>query len=140
MTWAGGVSPAFNLDLSRVLLSSPASGGKSATGLKAVSTTTNKTWKTTLLDTTRSFKVTNTSAKKVSSTSGMLSFVYTGAKTGDNEYISAVLADSNGEAVYYGKIMQPTSADGVVSVEFPNGVATGSYTLKIFNEQVNEDN
>jgi len=32
--------------------------------------------------------------------------VYSGAQTGDNEYVSVILCDNNGTAKYYGNIAQ----------------------------------
>ena len=97
------VRPAFNLDLTSVLFTSAAAGGKSASGmdsgLTAVDDYTGSEWKLTLLDETREFAVTE---QTVSGAPGdTITLNYTGATTGTNEYISVIIADNSG-AQYYG--------------------------------------
>lgn len=63
---------------------------------------------------------------------------YSGAAAGDSEYISAMLI-ANGEALYYGRIGESKSGENnTVDVKIPTGLAVGTYTLKVFNEQYNE--
>ena len=69
---------------------------------------------------------------------GTLSITYSGAKTGDNEYVSAMLCDGEGNPLYYGHVAQ-NSASGAASLSIPADVPAGSYTLKIFAEQANGD-
>ncbi|MBQ8429460.1 MAG: hypothetical protein IJX30_05145, partial [Clostridia bacterium] len=133
------VRPAFNLNLSSVFFTSAASGGKpTGTGLTATTAYTGNEYKLTLLDSTRNFDLTDTSAKTAHS-GDVLSFEYTGATTGANEYISAMLVDANGAVVYYGQLAQAESASGTVSLTVPADIAYGNYTLKLFNEQFNGD-
>ena len=61
-----------------------------------------------------------------------------GATAGINEYISVILADNSG-AQYYGRVAQPTAENGTVEIKIPSGLAPGSYTLKVFSEQCNDD-
>lgn len=61
-----------------------------------------------------------------------------GAATGEKEYISAILVDSNDEALYYGRIGKSSDGSNPVDVKIPTGLAVGTYTLKVFNEQYNE--
>ena len=143
------VRPALNIDLNSVLFTSRAAGGKSsgtvgAGALTAISDYTGSDWKLTLLDTTGhgSFAVTETAA--TAAPGGTVSLNYTGATiynetTAPNEYISAILADSSGNLLYYGRLAQPTSAGGTVTITVPAGLAAGSYTLKLFSEQYNGD-
>ena len=132
------VRPAFNLDLTSVLFTSAAVGGKSASGmdsgLTAVGDYDGSEWKLTLLDETREFAVTETEVSGISG--GTVTLNYTGTTTGTNEYISVILADENG-AQYYGRVAQPTDTDGTVEITIPSGLADGTYTLYVFSEQYN---
>ncbi|MCU7651719.1 DUF6273 domain-containing protein [Acutalibacter sp. LFL-21] len=134
------VRPAFNLDLTSVLFTSAAVGGKSATGmdsgLTAVGDYDGSEWKLTLLDETREFAVTETEVSGISG--GTVTLNYTGTTTGTNEYISVIIADSSG-AQYYGRVAQPDSADGQVKIKIPDSLAAGEYTLNVFSEQYNGD-
>lgn len=132
------VRPAFNLNLNSVLFTSAAAGGKSASGmdsgLTAVGGYDGNEWKLTLLDSSRNFSVTEeTASGKPGDT---ITLNYTGASTGDNEYISVILADDSG-AQYYGRIAKPTTADGQVKITIPASLADGTYTLNVFSEQYN---
>ena len=131
-----GVRPAFKLNLNSVLFASAAVGGKPDGGLTEVSKYSGNEWKLTLLDSSRNFAVTE---KAVSGDPGdTVTLHYTGATGGLNEYISAIIADSSG-ARYYGRVAQPTAESGTVEIKIPSGLAPGSYTLKVFNEQYNGD-
>ncbi len=131
-----GVRPAFNLNLNAVLFTSAAVGGKPEGGLTAVPEYGGNEWKLTLLDSSRSFAVTE---KAVSGApDDTVTLHYTGATTGINEYISAIIADSSG-AQYYGRVAQPTAESGTVEIKIPSDLAPGDYTLKVFNEQYNGD-
>ena len=50
-----------------------------------------------------------------------ITFSYSGAATGTNEYISAVVVD-NGAITHYGRILQPRSTSGTASFTIPDGV------------------
>lgn len=129
------VRPAFNLNLSSVLFTSAATRGKPDGGLTAVNDYAGNDWKLTLKDSTRSsFAISN--AKWSGNT---LTFSYSGAQTGTNEYISAVIEDS-GVITHYGRILQPTSENGTASLSLPSGVTLSDTTkLYVFNEQHNGD-
>ena len=136
--WAA--RPAFNLDLTSVLFTSAAAGGKSAngmdSGLTAVDDYDGSEWKLTLLDETREFAVTE---QTVSGKPGdTITLNYTGATTGENEYISVIIADENG-AQYYGRVAQPGGESGTATLSIPADLAPGSYTLNVFSEQYNGD-
>lgn len=131
------VRPAFNLNLSSVLFTSAAAGGKSAgaNGLAAVADYSGSDWKLTLLDSSRTFAVSNAMLG-----GNTVTFSYSGAQTGVNEYLSAVIMDQNGTIAYYGRILQPTSASGTASLTLPSGVTLSDTTkLYVFNEQYNGD-
>ena len=130
-----GVRPAFYLNLSSVLFSSAATGGKSSTvsTLAPVGTNSVNEWKLTLKDTERnSFNVSD-----VARTDTTLYIKYENAKTGSGEYISAVV-DKASNITHYAKLKALSDAgstSGYVTI-------TGSIpatTLYVFNEQDNGD-
>ena len=131
-----GVRPAFNLNLNAVLFTSAAVGGKPGGGLTPISEYTDNKWKLTLLDNSRNFDVTEKTANGYPGDTVKLN--YSGATTGTNEYISVIIADNSG-AQYYGRVAQPTAENGTVEIKIPSGLAPGSYTLKVFSEQCNDD-
>ena len=142
--WAA--RPAFNLNTSSVLFTSAAAGGKADTAvdenLTAVGTGTGE-WKLTLLDNSRkSFTASAGTGTALMQKPGYsdwtVSIDYSGAPTGANEYVSAMLADESGTPLYYGRIVS-SSASGMARVTIPAGLAPGSYTLKVFSEQYNGD-
>ena len=130
------VRPAFNLNLNSVLFASAAVGGKPEGGLTPISEYSGNEWKLTLLDSSRNFAVTEKAVNAAPDDTVTLN--YTGATTGINEYISAIIADSSGTQ-YYGRVAQPTAASGTVEIKIPSDLAPGDYTLKVFNEQYNGD-
>lgn len=131
-----GVRPAFNLNLNSVLFASAAVGGKPDGGLTAVPKYSGNEWKLTLLDNSNNFAVTEKAISAAPDDTVVLN--YTGASAWPNEYISAIIADSNG-AQYYGRITRPDMGNGTVDIKIPSDLAPGSYTLKVFSEQYNGD-
>lgn len=132
--WAA--RPAFNLNLGSVLFTSAAVDGKPDGGLTPIPEYSGNEWKLTLLDSSRSFAVTEKTAD--AAPDDTVTLHYTGATTGINEYISVILADNSG-AQYYGRVAQPTAENGTVEIKIPSDIAPGDYTLKVFNEQYNGD-
>ena len=130
------VRPAFNLNLNSVLFASAAVGGKPDGGLTPIPEYSGNEWKLTLLDSSRSFAVTEKTAD--ADPNDTITLNYSGATTGANEYISAIIADNNG-AQYYGRVAQPTAESGTVEIKIPSDIAPGNYTLKVFSEQYNGD-
>lgn len=137
------VRPAFNLNLNSVLFTSAAVGGKSsgaagADALTPISEYTGSEWKLTLKDSSRSSFSIGTTAVN----GNTLTVAYSGAKTGTNEYISAVIKDENGEISYYGRIKQAAdsgAASGTVEVTLPADFDSSTDTLYLFSEQYNGD-
>ena len=136
--WAA--RPAFNLDLTSVLFTSAAAGGKSASGmdsgLTAVGDYDGSEWKLTLLDDSRDFSISNAAIE-----GSTVTFSYSNAKTGENEYISAVI-ENNGEITHYGRILQldgtESGASGIARLTLPEDVTLSDTTkLYVFNEQYN---
>lgn len=135
---AAAVRPAFNLNLSSVLFTSAATGGKPDGGLTAVADYTGNEWKLTLLDSSRNFTVSGESWD-----GNTLTFSYSGAQTGTNEYISAII-EENDAITYYGRILPlsdtTTGPSGTASLSLPDGVPLSETAkLYVFNEQCNGD-
>ena len=133
-----GVRPAFNLNLNSVLFTSAAVGGK-PDGFKAVPGYTGNEWKLTIKDSSR--KIYASAAKTNLKAGESLSVEYFGATNiGENEYISAMIADSAGNILYYGRVAHNNqNQSGTANVTVPSDLADGSYTLKLFSEQCNGD-
>ena len=132
------VRPAFNLDLNSVLFTSAAEGGKSAngmdSGLTAIGNYAGNEWKLTLLDKSRDFSISNAAIE-----GSTVTFSYSNAKTGENEYISAVI-ENNGEITHYGRILQldgtESGASGIARLTLPEDVTLSNTTkLYVFNER-----
>lgn len=133
------IRPAFNIDLNTVLFASAAVGGKGKAGMDGELTAIDAAagsneWKLTLLDSNRHFDVAEKTA--IAKPGGTVTLSYTGASSGTNEYISAIIADSSG-AQYYGRIMRATDEAGTVAINIPEALADGEYTLQVFSEQYN---
>ena len=138
--WVGQTNaarPAFNLKPDSVLLVSAAAGGKgTADGMFKIPEYSGDEWKLTLLDDTRTFKVTETTA--AGKPGGTVTLNFSNPRTGLNEYISAIIEGENG-AAYYGRIMKPTATDRQLSFTLPHDLASGNYKLYVFSEQCNGD-
>lgn len=139
------VRPAFYLNLESVLFTSAAEGGKSCTegALTQIGTNTNNEWKVTLIDEDRNFSakavseiVDNSIDIEYSSKSSEGSAIY-----GTNEYISAVIENSDGNITYYGRlknVVAESDAEGTLTVKLPEGWSDAD-TLYLFSEQYNGD-
>lgn len=143
-----GVCPAMNVSLNSVLFTSAAEDGKisgteGADALTEVGNNSTDEWKLTLKDDGsenaagndhQGFKV-----DSVSNCDGKtLSIQYSGAVTGNNEFISAVIKDSDGKIKYYGRIKNCTDVSAAVEINISGKLGTGD-KLYLFNEQYNED-
>ena len=134
--------PAFNLNPNSILFTSAAVGGKksSATGaISKIADYTGNEWKVTLKDANRKFSITE---EKASVKSGdTITLNYTDATVCNdevpNEYISVIITDSDDNAIYYGRVMQPKTKSGRVSITIPSDLVNGKYTLNVFSEQYN---
>ena len=142
------VRPAMNIDTSKVLFTSPAEGGKTSgapgpDAMKEVGSYTGSDWKFTIKDDTRPVFEASVSGPKTILKDGAVKLRYKGASTGENEYISALIEDTDGSILYYGNIAGGTSADakdsGKAAINVPAELTPGNYTLKVFSEQCNGD-
>ncbi len=144
------VRPAFKLNLEEVLFTSAAVGGKvpdaSGSGncggvavgeIFEIASYDGDDWKVTVLDKDRKFAISD-----VEISGDTVTFSYSGARTGKNEYISAVIV-TNGELTHYGRVLE---LDGTANgesgndknVSIPSGMTLDADTeLYLFNEQYN---
>lgn len=135
------VRPAMNLSTAgnNILFVSAAEGGKPAGGLTEIGEYTGNEWKLTLLDSSRSGFAVTTTDLSAYTRGGTVKIGYTGAKTGTNEYVSAMILDAAGNPAYYGRSSAAlTDENGTAELTIP-ALAEGTYTLKVFNEQYNGD-
>ncbi len=137
-TWSYAARPAFNLDSDQILFTSVAEGGKPEGSLDKVAEYKGNEWKLTLLDSSRSgFGISNLALSGQEA-----SFNYTGATTGPNEYLSAIIVE-NGTVSYYGHLLQLSDEaknSGKATVTLPGGVTLNADTqLLVFNEHCNGD-
>ena len=135
------VRPAMNLSTAgnNILFVSAAEGGKPAGGLTEIGEYTGNEWKLTLKDASRSGFAVTTTDLSAYTRSGTVKIGYTGAKTGTNEYVSAMILDAAGNPAYYGRSSAAlTDENGTAELTIP-ALAEGTYTLKVFNEQYNGD-
>ena len=131
--------PAFNLNLGSVLFTSAAVNGKKADlGLAAIGDYKGKEWKATLKDGGRS----EFTAAKTAEDGDILTVSYENAKTGANEYLSAIIMDKTGAYTHYGKLVQldgkTNGASGTVQIDL-KGIDINDKTLYVFNEHCNGD-
>ena len=133
-----GVRPAFSLKSSSVLFTSAAVGGKPDGGFTPISEYTGNEWKLTLKDSDRNGFL----ATLRFYSENIVRFDYKGAKTGANEYISAMVI--NGETVkYYGRLKNVSETgmeNGNLTLTLPVAVdVEKGDRLFVFNEQCNGD-
>ncbi|MBR3142067.1 MAG: hypothetical protein IKF09_02835 [Clostridiales bacterium] len=142
------VRPAMNIDTSKVLFTSPAEGGKTsgvpgADAMKEVGSYTGSDWKLTIKDDTRPVFEASVSGPSTILKDGAVKLIYKGAATGANEYISAMIADTEGNILYYGNIVDNTAADaadsGKALLNVPADLTPGNYKILVFSEQCNGD-
>lgn len=148
MTNAGGttvnksyaVRPAFLLNTADILFTTSTSGGKASNGvgsdaLTAAQGTPSDSWKLTM----------HNAAYDTFTVGDMLrngddlTISYTGAITGENMYISAVVKSSDGTVKAYGRLAQLSAGmeNGEVSLNLANAQLASGDTLYLFNEQYN---
>lgn len=89
--------------------------------------------KETTLDSSRSFSVLDESASTVPG--GKLTFTYSGATVGSNEYISVIITDSTGKALKYIRVKSVSSSAGQFELSLPALSVSTSYNLFFFSEQ-----
>lgn len=142
-----GARPAFVLNLSSVLFTSAAEGGKSSaaagSGFGNFSDGGTEAKKLTLLDSSRSGFAANVrgSGSAAVASGGTVAINYSGAGTGTGEYVSAMLCNSAGDIIGYASVASDSDGADTWSLTLPSDLTEGAtYTLKVFSEQQNGDN
>ena len=119
---------------------SPAKDGKNRDevgALEKVASTNTTEWKLTLKDSARG----SFTASKSKQDGMEVTINYDNAKTGENEYLSAVVTnESNTEIKYYGRIekLENGNENGTVEIDLTGKFEDGD-KLFVFNEQYNGD-
>ena len=139
------VRPAMNIDASKVLFTSPAEGGKTSgmpgpDAMKELVSYTGSDWKLTIKDDTRPVFEASVAGAKTILKDGAVKLKYKGAITGANEYISAMIEDAQGNILYYGNIVDNTTAatdSGKAAFNVPADLTPGNYKILVFSEQCN---
>ncbi|MBO4266147.1 MAG: hypothetical protein J5910_03055 [Lachnospiraceae bacterium] len=142
------VRPALNINLSSALLTSAAEDGKisgttGANALTAVEAYSGSEWKLTVHDTSRDGEGGFTAERTDHNTlarGAELKISYSGATTGNNEYVSAIITNAAGTVLYYGHIASTKdSASGTATINIPADAPTTMSKLYVFQEQCNGD-
>nr|MBQ8252241.1 leucine-rich repeat domain-containing protein [Lachnospiraceae bacterium] len=135
-----GVSPAMNLDLSSILLSSVSGTGKSS-GITSesseIGTTTEAEWKLTLLDAGKTIALTpGRSAVKAGDGTITVPYTYTDSTSGSGKVnqISVMITDKaygseNAQILYYGALQNIKNAEGADSTVAEACAGTGTFAL-----------
>ena len=127
---------AMNLDTNQILFASAAnvklSGKAGKNALKKISTKDVSEWKLTVKDASRSkFKVSSSSM-----TTNTCSVRFSGAKSGKQEYVSAIIVNKKGNITYYGNIAKGKKS-GLLKINIKNKYKDGD-TLYVFSEHVSK--
>ncbi len=138
-----GARPAFVLDLQSVLFTSAATGGKYSDPVDGSSFGTFRDGdpeekKLTLIDTLEDSARKNFTASCSGASGKTIDIEYSGAVTGEKEYVSAIICDASGSILKYASKTPGTNGSGTWTMTLPD-LADGDYTLKVFSEQQNGD-
>lgn len=132
------VRPAFNLNTSAVTMVTAKDGAKTAdvgSHLNEVTENTSGAWKLTMRDAAYgSFKLGDLLVEDDGVT-----LSYEGAKTGENEYLSAVI-EKDGKIIRYGKLKALTDSEneaGTVKIDQIKEILKDGGKLYVFNEHCN---
>ena len=133
------VRPAFNLDMSSVIFTSGAAGGKTGVAGPDLSTAAAPTGAVKLTVEDSSLTLASVTQTAYDPATRTITFDYTGATPGRT--LSAIVTDNNDDdsVTHYGKLVAITIADGSADVILPVGFDTTNDTLRIFVEQINGD-
>ena len=142
------IRPAFNIDLSKVLFTSDADGGKPKGTMGTLSPVAKKDvydWKLTLIDedeSRKNFKADIGGSTTVKVRAGQsVKITFSGSKGDASDQVSAILCDTTGSDIkYYGKLAEKKSS-GEANLTMPSDLSDGTYRLMVFSEQrsVGED-
>jgi len=142
--YADGVRPCGLLNKESVLFISKAQGGKNLGEKVEGFVSTAKpddedidTWRLTLRDETRSsFGIVKASMDEKE---GAMWVQYKGAAVGDNEYVSAIITDANGDVLHYGRLNRCNgTGSATAKLSYPSGITPSrDYRIYVFSEQYN---
>lgn len=148
----GVIRPACYLNSKNVLFTSSPEFGKVSNEvgvdcLREVDTTPYTDWKVTLHDSDRDdFQASISDDVCLHETEDYFSWYipveFSGAGTNENDFVSAMITDEEGNILYYGNLSngsETSPADGAY-LRIPNGLKVGNYQLHIFDEEVNGGN
>lgn len=133
------VAPAFQLDLTKVLIVRSASSATASQSLSAYSLPTSNVKFLVNAGSNKTLKVDTLAGKSAKVIAGATySIPFTGASTatlnGGKNYVSAILYDSAGLVKYYGNLCEVSAASGTANITIPSGLP-GTYTLALFEEE-----
>ncbi len=139
-----GIRPVFLLDLDKVLFTSADLGGKSSETagngkfgkLNEVSTSGKKL---TIIDTLADSARKGFTASCSGVSGNMIDIDYSGALTGNKEYVSALICDASGSILKYASLTPGTDGSGTWTMTLPEELPNGDHTLKVFSEKQNGD-
>lgn len=136
-----GASPALNIDLDAVLLTSPYNQEKATTFASVDEITTNE-WRLTLKATDEELRAETNSdtifyVDKETKNERSLVVTHRVATTvfSDATQVSAMLTDVTGNVLYYGKVNDAFASES--TIEIPDTLSIGNYNLYVFAEEVN---
>lgn len=132
-----GVAPAVYLDLSKILFTTPAGSSKPDAFSKVTEITGKQTWKLTIQTGESGLSPSLGDGSAVYEKGGVIQINHGKASLlPDAVQVSALLTDTAGQPVYYGRINSSTSAVSS-QITIPADMAAGNYKLFVFAEDVN---
>ena len=140
-TTYGAVRCALNINLTSVIFTSPASNASGTSNLTLIPSSTSEARKLTLKDSSKnSFTAYPSSVSQKAGNN--ITIAYSGATTSSKDYISVLIFNSNKTTVYYRtvKAVGTSSGSGVATITIPSGLSTGTYTLRVLDEEKNAAN
>lgn len=137
------VTPAFLLNMKKVLLMKKASSGSSAETMSSAPNvqSVDRKFLINAGSNKGNFNVADIKGKTLTNifAGTTYAFEYTGASTshlnGGTNYVSAIIYDSEGKACYYGNLGTINSSSGNASIKIPSDLSAGTYTLALFEEE-----
>ncbi len=137
------VRPVIRLSFDDILFASAVEDGKAlyspGNQLSIVDRSTDQIYKLTFLDNQQTLDI-ETEDTIEAEQGQVFTFPYSNATTGYHNYISAILTydnpkDASGESiVYYSKLQQARSEEGMVTLQLPEDINAGDYKMSLFNE------
>ena len=136
------IRPAYKLNLTSTIFTSASTGGKAGIVGAELSVTEapRGAVKLTVKDDTNLSLVVSDTTPRMATQGGNVDVAYTSTGTAaTNRYVSCIIEQS-GDVKYYGKLAMAVPTGGAASIDIPIDMPDGHYTIKMFNEEINEDN